>query len=109
MEKTANIFADIPGHLPEEIFSRIIENRNFRLERIVSQGHATPEGQWYDQEEDEWVMLLRGGAVIGFEDGRRVEMAPGDHLLIPAHSRHRVESTAAGEKTVWLALHFTHE
>ena len=104
---TENLFAAIPDHLPEELFTEIARGKKFRLERIVSDGHATPEGEWYDQEEDEWVLLVRGRAVLVFADGRRVEMTPGDHILIPARCRHRVEETAPGEKTVWLALHFS--
>lgn len=78
-----------------------------RLERIVSVGHATPPGEWYDQDTNEWVVVLRGAAILRFEDEpapRR--LAPGDWLDIPAHRRHRVEWTEPGEPTIWLALHY---
>lgn len=79
---------------------------DFKLERIISTGHATPEGQWYDQDFDEWVVLLSGSAAIRFEDApKEVSMRPGDYLLIPAHRRHRVEWTDGTKPTVWLALH----
>jgi cupin 2 domain-containing protein len=78
-----------------------------RLERIVSDGHATPPGEWYDQERDEWVVLLQGGAGLRFEGEDRVlVMQPGDYVLIPAHRRHRVEWTEGAQKSIWLALHF---
>lgn len=103
----ANLFADIPAIQPDELFQTLVETPGLTLERIVSDGQATPEGQWYDQERDEWVLLLSGEAGLLFADEDRPRvMRPGDHVLIPAHRRHRVAWTAAGQKTVWLALHF---
>jgi len=100
----------IPANLPEEYFDDIIKTASFRLERIVSRMHVTPDGEWYDQEHDEWVMVMQGHAVLVFEhENRRLEMDPGDHVLIPAHVRHRVEWTSHSEDTVWLALHFRNE
>jgi cupin 2 domain-containing protein len=85
----------------------LLEAPGFRLERIVSMGHATPAGRWYDQDRAEWVLLLRGGAGLRFEDDAApLTLRPGDHVLIPARRRHRVEWTDAAEPTVWLALHF---
>ncbi|MBN1554766.1 MAG: cupin domain-containing protein [Phycisphaerae bacterium] len=103
-----NIFSDIPESLPEELFDEILTGGSFRLERIVSRAHATPPGQWYDQERPEWVVLLTGGAGLRFE-GRDelVELTPGDSLHIPAHKRHRVEWTDPEQDTVWLALHYS--
>ena len=102
-----NIFDNIPDNLSEELFEDIIANRCFRLERIVSKGHASPPGFWYEQEEDEWVVLLSGEAVLLFEQtGREVRMAAGDCMLIPAGVRHRVEWTDPLRPDVWLALHF---
>jgi cupin 2 domain-containing protein len=86
---------------------RLVETGALRLERIVSLGHATPPGEWYDQERDEWVVLLTGSAGLRFADrDDLVEMRPGDHLVISAHRRHRVEWTDAGQPTIWLALHY---
>lgn len=76
-----------------------------RVESIVSNGDVSPPGFWYDQEEDEWVVLLKGVAELEFEDGRTHEMAAGDWLLIPAHVRHRVAWTCEDGPTVWLAVH----
>jgi cupin 2 domain-containing protein len=104
----ASLLADLPDDLPEERFETLLETPAFRLERILSQGHATPEGDWYDQDRDEWVMLLQGQARLAIE-GRAEEivMNPGDAVLLPAHCRHRVAWTPPGRITVWLALHFS--
>jgi len=78
-----------------------------RLVRIVSTGQASPEGEWYDQPDWEWVALLKGAAGLRIEGEAEVRaLAPGDFVHIPAHTRHRVEWTAADEPTVWLALHY---
>ncbi|MCF7816985.1 MAG: cupin domain-containing protein [Kiritimatiellales bacterium] len=99
-----NIFVDLPA----ELVSVLAENKNVRIERIVSDGHASPEGFWYDQKQNEWVMLVSGSAVLAFENGQ-VELKPGDHLVIPAHRRHRVESTSKTEKTIWLAVFYEND
>ena len=104
---TSNIYSNIPDALPNELFENIIRNESFRLERIISRGHATPEGEWYDQDQDEWVILLMGSAGIAIdgEDGT-VVLKPGDYIHLPAHLRHRVEWTDPDAETVWLALHY---
>ena len=104
--KSGNILADLPVSLPEERFDALLSNGDVRLERIVSTGHVTPDGEWYDQEQAEWVLVVKGAADLRFEDEptpRR--LAAGDHIFIPAHARHRVEWTSDTEPTVWLALH----
>jgi cupin 2 domain-containing protein len=101
-----NIFAKIPEQLPEEIFECILKKENIVIERIISNGHVTSAGQWYDQTEDEWVILLQGEATLLFEKNQRlVSLTPGDYLLIPAHTRHRVEWTLPDFNTIWLAVH----
>jgi cupin 2 domain-containing protein len=78
---------------------------SLRIERIVSRGHSSPEGFWYEQEEDEWVALLQGEARLQFRDPEElVELQPGDHLLIPAHRPHRVAWTTPEAETIWLAV-----
>ena len=102
-----NLFAKLPKDTGAEIFENLLERPGFRLERIVSTGQATLPGEWLQQEEAEWVLLLSGRAAIRFEgetEGR--ELKPGDYLLIPSRCRHRVEWTADDDVTVWLALHF---
>ena len=102
-----NLFLNIPDDRPAELLETLIDTGSVRIERIVSRGHVTPAGQWYDQERSEWVALLRGGARLVFADGREVTMAAGDWLEIPARQRHRVAWTDPGQDTVWLAVHYT--
>ena len=101
-----NLFADIPPIVPEEVFECLLETPAFRLERIISKAHVTPQGEWYDQAGSEWVVLLQGAALLRIE-GRDdcVRLNPGDHVYLPAHCRHRVEWTDSSSITVWLALH----
>ena len=78
-----------------------------RIERIVSRGHASPPDFWYDQDEHEWVTLLTGAARLRLEDPQEtVHLTAGDHLLIRAHRRHRVEWTDPAAETVWLAAFY---
>jgi cupin 2 domain-containing protein len=104
--EAGNLYAGLPVRLAEERTDVLARTRGARVERIVSTGQATPPGEWYDQDDDEWVVLLTGAAGLlleGEEAARTLER--GDWVLIPAHVRHRVEWTAAGEPTVWLAVH----
>ena len=100
-----NLFENIPDDLPEELVEVLAQGSHVRIERIVSDGHTSPDGFWYDQDENEWVVLLAGSAMLEFED-RTLEMMPGDHVLIPAHEKHRVASTSKIEKTIWLAVFY---
>lgn len=88
-----------------ETFHALLDLPGMRLERIVSNGQAGPDGFWYDQNNPEWVMLVRGEAVLRFDLGGDVALKAGDYLLIPANTRHRVESVSAD--AVWLALHYS--
>jgi cupin 2 domain-containing protein len=102
-----NLLRGVPSSLPDELVETLLETDGFRLERIVSLGHTTPAGEWYDQERQEWVVLLTGSAGLRFADRDDVvEMRPGDHVVIAAHRRHRVEWTDASRPTIWLALHY---
>jgi cupin 2 domain-containing protein len=102
---TANLFADIPAGVPAEVVTTLLHTTRVRIERIISYGHASPEGYWYDQEESEWVLVVRGAARLRFED-RAVEMRPGDFVNIPARRPHRVEWTTPDEPTIWLAVFY---
>ena len=106
MSDIENLFAGIPRELPDELVEDILRTKTCRIERIVSRGQASPPGFWYDQETDEWVLLVKGGATLRIADGREITLVPGDHLLIPRHTRHRVERTDPQGETVWLAVHF---
>lgn len=106
-EQASSLLQGIPAELPEELMETLLDGREFRVERIVSRGHASPPGFWYDQEEHEWVLLLQGGARLRFEDGgREVSLTAGDCLNIPAHCRHRVEWTDAEGDSIWLAIFY---
>ena len=102
-----NLFADLAQHLPDELFTTLLDATNVRIERIISHGHASPEGFWYDQDQHEWVVVLKGVARLRFEnDEQPVEMKPGDFVNIPAHRRHRVEWTTPDEPTIWLVVFY---
>ncbi|CUW38923.1 conserved protein of unknown function(RmlC-like jelly roll fold,20-110) [Magnetospirillum sp. XM-1] len=101
-----SLIQPLPDAFDAEVFDALLDGGKFRLLRIVSNGQATPEGQWLDQDDDEWVLLVAGAAMLlieGEETGRG--MVPGDWLLLPAHCRHRVDWTDPDQPTVWLALH----
>ncbi len=102
-----NLFDGIPSALQEENFQTLAGHGSTRIERIVSDGHATPPGEWYDQKWDEWVLLVSGSATLRFDgDAEPITLTPGDHVMIPANCRHRVERTDPDQKTIWLAVHF---
>jgi len=105
--RVTQLLANLPLTLSAEQFDPLLTGGKFRLERIVSVGHASPPDQWYDQEEDEWVLILAGAAELEFSaPAERVKMEPGEAILISAHRRHRVAWTDPTVPTVWLALHF---
>ena len=106
MQLPQNLFEDLPDTLPEELFETLLSSAGVRVERIVSRGHASPERFWYDQDEHEWVLLLRGAARLRFEGEEAIEMQPGSFVNIAAHKRHRVEWTDPAQTTVWLAVHY---
>ncbi|GAK43737.1 Cupin 2 conserved barrel domain protein [Tepidicaulis marinus] len=104
-------FLDVPRPQgPGETLEVLLARKGVRLERIVSLGHATPEGEWYDQRQDEWVMLAAGRAALLIEGEEKArEMKAGDCLFLPAHCRHRVTWTDPESPSVWLALHIMPE
>lgn len=90
----------------DELFETIVMNSSVKIERIVSNGQATPDGHWYDQDRDEWVLLLKGSAGVLLEGAKEtVSLLPGDYMLLPAHCRHRVVWTEKDAQTIWLAVH----
>lgn len=102
---TSNLFTDLPSKLPNELITTLLAATNLRIERIVSHGHASPDGFWYDQDQHEWVVVLQGAARLSIE-GAAKELMPGDYINIPAHQKHRVEWTTPEEPTVWLAVFY---
>ena len=88
-----------------EQFEKIVSGKNIQIERIISTGQTTPSGQWYDQELDEWVILLQGEAELSYAGGTIIRLKAGDYLLIPTHTKHRVEYTSVEPACIWLAVH----
>ena len=101
-----NLFTNIPENLPEEVFDLLLLDRAVKIVRIVSMGQSGPEQGWYDQDDNEWVLLLQGEAVLEFENGNGFHLQSGDFLDIPAHQKHRVRWTPADRPTLWLAVHY---
>jgi len=106
MIESGNLFANIPETLENEQFLDLLSAPGIKVERIVSNGQATPAWEWLEQAWSEWVVLLAGAAAIQIEgepSPRTLER--GDWLLIPASTRHRVEWTDSSGATIWLAVH----
>ena len=101
-----NLLTSLPDHLDYEQVEDLLNQPNVRIERILSKGQTSPETSWYDQDENEWVVVLQGAGDITFDDGDKVRLQPGDHLNIPAHRRHKVSWTDPDSVTVWLAVFY---
>lgn len=105
-----NLWRDLPAAGGAEDIGLLLSRPGVRIERIVSRAHASPAGFWYDQEEDEFVLLVAGAATLSIHNGedetRTVHLDPGDWLHLPAHCAHRVEATAPDQPTLWLAVFF---
>lgn len=107
MNPIKSIFAGIPDNQKDELIETILQEPNLRIERIVSDGQSSPDGFWYDQDDNEWVILLKGSAGLRFEGQEDViVLKPGDHVRIERHQKHRVEWTDQDQKTVWVAVHY---
>jgi cupin 2 domain-containing protein len=98
-----NVFVKLPKGLDREDFLTLFENSSAKIERIISHSHSSPPGFWYDQDWDEWLIIMRGSAILEFEGNDSVELKAGDYLTIPRHVKHRVVRTS--RQTVWLAVH----
>lgn len=98
-----NIFENIGQAGEEELFDVIQKGTNYRIERIVSAGHSSPEGFFYDQENDEWIMLVQGEATLEME-GKYVEMKAGDYMFVPKNCKHRIEKTSIAPTCIWLCI-----
>jgi cupin 2 domain-containing protein len=101
-----NLFENIPDELPAEHFADLIKTKNVRIERIVSFGHTSPDFGWYDQDENEWVIVMEGSGTILFENGIEHVLNKGDYLNIPAHTKHKVTRTDPNNMTIWLAVFY---
>ena len=101
-----NIFSPLPDKLEQESFEELLLHKNIKIERIVSKGHTSTKTGWYDQKENEWVIVLEGSGSIMFENGEEIDLKKGDYLNIPAHTRHKVTRTDPDNITIWLAIHY---
>lgn len=101
-----NIYVSLEPQSDAEAVGDLLTAETLRIERIVSTGQTTPPGAWLAQDRAEWVVLLRGGAILRFEGGEPQALQPGDFVAIPPRTRHRVEWTAPDEPTLWLAVHY---
>lgn len=100
-----NIF-NLPASIPtEELFETLLSTEGVLIERIISTGQTTPPGEWYDQNTDEWVILLQGEARISYADSTTIKLRKGDYVFIPAHQKHRIEYTTSEPPCIWLAVH----
>ncbi|MFN3234421.1 MAG: cupin domain-containing protein [Gammaproteobacteria bacterium] len=103
-----NLFDNLPNKLlQDEVFETLHEGNGIKVERIITAGQTTPEDEWYNQENDEWVLLLQGRATLVFENAKEVNLKAGDYQFIEAHKKHRVSWVSPDEVCIWLALHFS--
>ena len=96
----------LPNPWEPEIFDVILKSENIKIQRIISNGNTGPKDGWYDQDFDELVFLMKGQAVLEFEDRPLIRLFEGDYLFIPAHVLHRVKQTSTIPHCVWLAIYF---
>lgn len=103
-----NIFStdNLPWVVNKEQVETLCSDHNMRIERIISRGQTTPHNHWYNQPENEWVMLLQGKATIEFENGEMLHLGSGDYIFLPSKLRHRVAYTSKNPPCIWLAIHF---
>ena len=103
-----NLFDAAPGDIRQEVVTRLLDMPNLKIERIVSMGQTSPPGFWYDQPFADWVLVLAGSAGLCCDgEGEVRVLSPGDYVLIPARTKHRVEWTSQDPATIWLAVHYS--
>ena len=98
-----NIFSNVAEAVEEEQFTVLGKSPNCRIERIVSSGYSSPEGFWYDQEYDEFILLMQGEATLEFED-KQMDMKAGDYLIVPKNCKHRIAKSSLDPACVWLCV-----
>ncbi|MES0328384.1 MAG: cupin domain-containing protein [Gammaproteobacteria bacterium] len=101
-----NIFDAIPENLEIEVFEQLTGSEDVKIERIISKGHTSPDSGWHDQNKNEWVIVLRGSAILSFENEPSIKLKVGDFVNIAAHKKHKVEWTEPDTETIWLAVHY---
>ncbi|MGC1248314.1 MAG: cupin domain-containing protein [Spirulinaceae cyanobacterium] len=101
-----NLFDKIPTNLENEVFEQLVKSYHIRIERIISKGHTSPEFGWYEQKQNEWVIVLKGQAILSFANESSVNLQEGDYINIEAYKKHKVEWTDPNIETIWLAVHY---
>jgi cupin 2 domain-containing protein len=97
----------IPDNIPEEIFETIVSGENIKIERIISKGHSSEKDFWYNQELNEFVLVIKGAASLKLESKEEIILKPGDYYNIKAHEKHRLDWTDKDTETIWLAVHYS--
>lgn len=98
-----NIFDKIGEAGEEEQFELLQKGAHYRIERIMSAGHSSPESFFYDQENDEWIMLVQGEATLEVE-GKLTVLKAGDYMFLPKNCKHRIEKTSIDPACIWLCI-----
>ena len=105
MRNKQNLLTGVPTSIPDEIFETIISKSNIKIERIISKGHKSEPNFWYDQDQSEWILILKGEARLQFED-KSIYLTSGDYLNIAPHQKHRIDWTTPEEETIWVAVFY---
>jgi cupin 2 domain-containing protein len=100
-----NVFENIIIDKSKEQFFQLFKNDNIKIEKIVSNGQSSPINFWYEQKENEFVLILKGNAILEYENSELV-LNEGDYINIPAFTKHRVKYTNKDEPTIWLAVFY---
>ncbi len=90
-----------PGSAPDagEDTFRLATLGGVKIEQILSGRLHGPVD--YQEDVDEWVVLLQGGAILDV-GGQLLQLGPGDWVLLPAGTAHRLVETQPG--TSWLTV-----
>lgn len=98
-----NLFIPNTDNPSEEILESLLQLPNIKIQKITSHGQTSDE--WYEQEEDEWVVIIEGEGELTFEDGRVIRLGKGEYIHIPRMQKHKV--TYCASPTIWLAIHYS--
>ena len=101
-----NLFESIPESIQDEVVTEFARTKHVKIARIVSPCLMPPTSDWYDQSENEWVIVLEGEAKIVFDNNEEIHLKAGGYVDIPAHKRHKVTWTSPHTQTIWLAIHY---
>ncbi len=99
-----NIFSKKINSQSDEVADTLYFSQNTKVERIISMGHKSPDGFWYNQSEDEFVILVQGSAKLEFENNEEICLEKGDSLLIPAYKKHRIIYTSINPQCIWICI-----